>query len=164
MGRLTVSFEKTPLREVMRNAGGVIAHQGDAGESVYWLCYTIVEKKHSERLSLTASGEMGGPDQTVSSVVAEMVTDQPTADCPALAATFRPVHLSNGIWLGKPESVLIEKVGVPPSKNGEWRGFLYEGKQPGPCEPDGYDVENWLEWKSNRDSIVSIVAGQVTSC
>jgi hypothetical protein len=69
MGRLTVSFEKTPLREVMRNAGGVIAHQGDAGESVYWLCYTIVEKKHSERLSLTASGEMGGPDQTVSSVV-----------------------------------------------------------------------------------------------
>lgn len=41
LGKLSVAFEKTALAEVLEAAPrGFIQHQGDAGDSIYWLCYT----------------------------------------------------------------------------------------------------------------------------
>jgi hypothetical protein len=57
-----IRFEETGLRDVMPRAGGYIQHQGDAGENIYWLCYTIADGKPAQRLWIIASGEMGGPE------------------------------------------------------------------------------------------------------
>src|SRR5579863_4413362 len=41
IGTLKVQLEQTTLSEVLRTVGsGSINHQGDASESIYWLCYT----------------------------------------------------------------------------------------------------------------------------
>src|SRR6266851_5958284 len=136
MGRLQVIFEKTPLRKVLQEAGGVIAEEGDAAEHTFWLCYTIVDTKHSERIWLTSNGEMDGPAHEISGVIAQTVADGPAADCPALPATLRPVSLSNGVWLGTAESRLIGSFGVKPGIKGRWHGYLYSGKRRGQCKPD----------------------------
>lgn len=51
MGSLRVRLEKTTLDDVRRAASvGDIAHQGDAGESIYWLCYTNLTPAPVERI------------------------------------------------------------------------------------------------------------------
>lgn len=40
IGRISVIFDKTTLGEAIKEIGaGKIQHQGDAGESEYWICY-----------------------------------------------------------------------------------------------------------------------------
>jgi hypothetical protein len=164
MGRLTALFEKTPLSHVLQEAGGVIAESGDAADTL-WLCYTIVDTKHSERIWLTSNGEMDGPAHAISGVIAQTVADGPTADCPALPATFQPVvSVSNGVWLGTAESRLIGSFGVKPGIKGSWHGYVYSGKRRGRCKPDDSDVVNSIEWTATDGLVDSIMAGQTTSC
>jgi hypothetical protein len=98
LGRLTVVFEKTPLSHVLQEAGGVIAESGDAADHTLWLCYTMVDTKHSERIWLTSNGEMDGPAHAISGVIAQNVAEGSKTDCPALPAALRPVSLSDGEW------------------------------------------------------------------
>lgn len=39
LGKYRIRFEETPLQDVIRHAGGSIQHQGDAADSIYWLCF-----------------------------------------------------------------------------------------------------------------------------
>lgn len=164
MGRIMVNFEKTPLREVMREAGGAIAEQGDGAGRGFWLCYTIVDAAGSQRLWLTSSAEMDGPDHAISGVMAQRVAQGPTEDCPSLPASSLPVSLSSGVWLGTTESRLIATFGVKPGINGNWRGYLYAGKRRGRCEPGGLDVVNSMEWQATGGVVNLISAGQGTTC
>lgn len=60
LGALHVQFEQTTLERVLKTIGtGQIAHHGDAGNSVSWLCYTVPNQDGASRMWLT-SGEMGG--------------------------------------------------------------------------------------------------------
>jgi hypothetical protein len=164
MGRLHVMFEKTRLSDVLQEAGGAIAEQGDAGEHVLWLCYTITNKSQTQRLWITSSGEMGGRDHTVSGILAQVVSDGPTSDCPTLPTALRPVSLSNHLWLGITQTRLVSIFGASPGIRGAWRGYLYQGKLKGSCEPDGFDVLNSIEWTTNDGLLDAIDASQVTSC
>src|SRR5712691_1708962 len=83
MGDLEVRFEETTLRAVSGTAGvGSMHHQGDAGESIYWLCYTVQGDAKAQRIWIVAHGEMGGLDHAVTMVTAQELapTVQPTID------------------------------------------------------------------------------------
>jgi hypothetical protein len=164
LGRLTVVFEKTPLSHVLQEAGGVIAESGDAADHTLWLCYTMVDTKHSERIWLTSNGEMDGPAHAISGVIAQNVAEGSTTDCPALPAALRPVSLSDGEWLGIPESRLVVRFGVQPGIRDRWHGYLYAGKRRGECKPDDSDVLNSIEWTATGGVVDLIMAGQTTSC
>lgn len=167
MGALEVRFEKTTLSAISSAAGiGRIFHQGDAGKSIYWLCHTARGQAQVERLWIVSHGEMGGPEHAVTSVTGEQLqsTAHPTDDCPTLPSTLQPLSLAQDVWLGATDSAALKVLGRSSYRKGPWRSFNYEGKVPGACQPDGFDLMNWLVFKILQGRIVLISAGQVTSC
>ena len=58
MGSLKIQYEETTLPEVLKAIkSGSIQHQGDAGGSVYWLCYTVLKDGYNARIWIEASAE-----------------------------------------------------------------------------------------------------------
>lgn len=46
LGRFVAIFEKTTLGEIRDALGvGTVKHTGDAGQSLYWLCYSLQGRK-----------------------------------------------------------------------------------------------------------------------
>jgi len=167
MGALEVRFEETTLWAISGTAGlGTMHHQGDAGKSIYWLCYTMQGGAQTQRIWIVAHGEMGGPDHAVTMVTAQELTPtvRPTIDCPALPSTLQPLSLAQDVWLGVLESEALKVLGRPSYRKGPWRSFDYQSKVPGNCQPDGFDLMNWLVFRTVQGRIVAISAGQVTSC
>lgn len=69
IGDFTIDPEFTTLKEVLGQLGGTIEHKGDAGESVYWLCYTQKESADkSSTLWVMSDGEMGGPEHEITAI------------------------------------------------------------------------------------------------
>ena len=164
LGRLRIDFEKTTLAEILLNTEvGAIQHSGDAGESVYWLCYTL-NGPTPARLWITADGEMGGPARAVTGItIAALKSGQPVAGCPALPLDMQPASLQGDIRLGMYERSIVKMLGVPSHRGADWISYDFEGKAKGNC-PSGFDVLNSLVLKTRRGTVDTIYANQVTSC
>lgn len=163
LGTYAIAFEETTLAGVRAAVeSGELQHQGDAGESIYWLCYTIAGK---ERIWITAHGEMGGPEHAVTSVSGQEIKGvKINKDCPALPTRLQPVSLDKGLWLGTTEKEALKVLGPVSYSEGSWRSVDYQGKVPGNCDPGGFDLTNWVLYKSEKDRLTTLIAGQVTSC
>ena len=163
-GKWLVRFEQTTLPQVLsRASAGSIAHTGDAGESVYWLCYTLPGQKPS-RLWVISSGEMGGPERAITGItVAALNPGEPVAECPALPVHMQPVSLQRNIRIRMSERALTRALGTPSHRSGDWISYDFEGKSPGNC-PGGFDVMNSLTIKLHQGRVEAIFANQVTSC
>ncbi len=99
IGELSVVWDTTSLNEVMSAIGsGALATQGDAAESLSWLCYTISDTTPAQRLWLTSS-EMGG-GAVIDGFSAIETDAQAEPLCPRLPQRFLPVRLANGLWIG----------------------------------------------------------------
>src|SRR6185436_7659890 len=80
LGAFAGRFEETPLGAVREAVGeGTIQHQGDAGGSIYWLCY----RRAQHRLWVVSHGEMGGRDHRVTEIVEELTEKdtETSTDC-----------------------------------------------------------------------------------
>lgn len=165
MGRFRITFEKTILSEVMLAVlGGTVLHKGDAGGSLYWLCYSNPGVGYIDRIWIQSSGEMGGPDQAVTEITAERLHNtKPTADCPLLPENMRSVAFNGRLWLGVPEQTVESVLGPPSLQRGPWRSFDFQGKIAGACQ-EGFDLTSWLVTKTENDHVALIAAGQITSC
>jgi hypothetical protein len=166
MGSFYVRLEKTTLDDVRRVASvGDIAHQGDAGESVYWLCYTNVGPTPPERIWIMAHGEMGGDEHFVTNISAEVVPSaKATTDCPTLPAKLTPVSLDQDIWLRSLVGDVLTKLGQPSYEKEAWRSFNYRGKVPGDCENEGLDLLSSLLVRVKSGQVTSLYLNRVTSC
>lgn len=166
MGTLFVRFEKTTLDDVRRAASaGGIAHQGDAGESAYWICYTSLGKTQVERIWVISHGEMGGPEHYVTDVSAEVLTNgSATADCPALSDNLKPLSLDNHLWLGASERAATRKLDAYSFRKGAWRSYDFQTKVPGNCAGGGFDLSASLLLHFKNGRVNSLRVGQVTSC
>ena len=162
MGKLEVQLEITTLGDISAAAGrGAVSHQGDAGDSVYWLCYTLPH----QRVWILSNGEMGGPEHAVTEIDAEKINaSASTKDCPDLPQSLEPISFHGGIWLGSDLTRVSRALGPPSYTKGQWQSFNYKGKVAGHCAPDGFDLMNWVLIKSESGRVVGIKAGQVTSC
>lgn len=165
LGRLHVRFEETTLAQVGRAAStGKIAHRGDAGESVYWLCYTIPTAPIAQRLWLVCNGEMGGSEHAVTEFDVTKIDDaRPKGDCPLLPSKLQPVAMDIPAWLGASDTEIRNLLGKPSHAQGPWQTYNWQAKIPGKCE-GGYDLKNWLWIKFDKGRAISINAGQVSSC
>ena len=165
LGVLRLEFEKITLPDVLSRADvGSIQHSGDAGESIYWLCYTVSGTKPT-RLWLTSHGEMGGPEHALSCVtIVALKSSQPVSDCPALPAHMRPISLLGGpVRVGAEMRSLSKKLGPPSHRSGAWVSYNFAGKATGNC-PGGFNVLNSLVLKVERGTVKAIHSNQVTSC
>jgi hypothetical protein len=166
MGEFRLHFERTTLAHVQRLLGsGRIDTQGEAGEAILWLCYTVQGEKGDERLWIISGSEMGGSDHSVTSIVGESnVRDTPGELCPMLPTAMSPIAIGNGIWIGSSLQTVLKAFGSPTRKDGAWYVYLYEGKVPGRCQPSGFDRDKWLAMRVIEGRIVEIHAGQTTTC
>lgn len=160
LGDFNILYEKTSLAEIKGKIGsGRIDHNGDAAESVYWICYTAQQ----ERIWIM-SGEMGGSENAVLNVAVESGKFEENTDCPVLPGHFQSISFDHGLRIGVTEKSTIEALGAPSHREGAWLSFDFAGKENDFCKPSGADVTNWCFLKIENGRVVSIRAGQVTSC
>jgi hypothetical protein len=157
MGKLAVVFEDTKLQSVRDAVGvGQQSSQGDASESLTWLCYTISSTKPAQRIWLTSS-EMGGGIYIDGLVAISLTsTEQSTTTCPELPYEFLPVKLTNDIWLGAAGAKLRSIMG-PPKENQEVWTYFYSGTE------GKYDVTSSLVVKLIRGIASEIYVNHTSS-
>jgi hypothetical protein len=114
LGKTTITFEKTRLADVMALTGaGQVANQGDAGESIYWLCYRYRDLNRVNMLQITAHGEMGGPEHSITDVNITVVNGEGDARCPFLPARLTPVVADAGFGLNTSYADFLRLLGKP---------------------------------------------------
>jgi hypothetical protein len=165
MGTLHVRFEEATLDDVVQGASlGQIAHQGEAGASMYWVCFTKVDNPQAERIWILSDGEMGGPRHQVTGIIAKRIPNgTPTAACPALPNKLKPLSLDQDLWLGASQETVASKLGMFSFQQGAWRSYEYQGRVPGKCE-DGFDFSSSLLLHFQHGRADSLRVAQVTSC
>ena len=164
LGEFEVKFEETTLSVVVRALGkGEIGHQGDAGDSIYWLCYTA----RNSRVWIISHGEMGGPEHAVTGVSVLWVPHaKVVAGCPALPSRYQSASIGRGLWVGISQAKAISALGRAEHAKGVWSAYgrAEKVRGNGNCAPEGYDLSNWFWYRAAQGRVVAIVAGQVTSC
>lgn len=130
LGTFTGNFEETTLDAVRKAVGvGEMQHQGDAGDSMYWLCYTAADAQVPQRLWVMSHGEMGGSDHGVTELIAALVPADtaPTLTCPALPAALRPLSVDQRLRLGMTRAELLQALGEPTKTEDEWLAYHHLG-------------------------------------
>jgi len=168
MGTFHVVLEQTPLLEV-RNAVGVgaVSNQGEAGEGISWLCYTNLSSSFPERIWISTHREMGGPEQRVMGVTAQLLGENlANPDCPALPRALTPLRIDNGLWLNVTAPEVATTLHTAIGAGREWQQFSYSGKVrgSGKCGADGFDLQNGLAVKLRAGRVTFLQVNQVTSC
>lgn len=166
LGSFRIGFEATKLEDVRQAAGvGEITHQGDADESIYWLCYTASGTGSHERIWILSSGEMGGPDHAITGVTAQSSqTFHAVPSCPALPAKLTPIRLDRGFWLRSTEHEVAGALGTPSRQQAGWLFYDFSGKSSEKCEGGFYDVTNGLVVRIQHGFVTDVRASQVSSC
>lgn len=165
LGSLEVALEVTTLSEVIDGVGfGLIEHNGDAGESEYWICY----RTDDSLIWIVSDGEMGGEKHAVTRIAALRRTQQTdVAGCSASAVAKSLLVVNGKLKLSVPTSKVATLPGGTIGKPGSF-SFDYQGKSgtsdSGRCPPDGFDIENWLMVVSDQGTVNEIHLGQISSC
>ena len=164
LGNFRIAFEETTLDAVRVRAGGTVSHRGDAAESEYWLCYTVVTPHRSERLWIVSNAEMGAGTVTDIDAIS-LSSPEASDDCPRLPHQLIPVTLDSKLWLGSTATDLARTLGKPSHEARPWQSYDFRTKveDSGKCE-GGYDRLNDLDVKLRNGVVVAVSAGQVTSC
>jgi hypothetical protein len=167
MANFHFKLEATTLAEIVDAIGiGNIQQQGDAGESIYWLCYTIHEPIGSSRLWLISHGEMGGSDHKLTKIL--VLSDSSVhacGSCPLLPKAFFPASLDNGLWLYQSDSVVASLFGSTHSLPSSHQQFVYRSLIPINVrgEIEDFDLTNYLRIRIENGKIIQLSASQVTS-
>jgi hypothetical protein len=168
LGKMRIDFNRTTLLDVETTVLlGTIDHAGDAGESDYWLCYTVTRGGHSERLWIVSDGEMGGSDHEVTGAFATRLDPKSAskADCPELPRRFSSIELSNGLWLGDAANKVGSALRTTSRGSDGWWGYRYEGKTAIAVRGElvDFDVTSSVDVKLRRGLIVGINAKEILS-
>jgi hypothetical protein len=124
ISNLNVELEETKMDQAQERFGGTFGDQGDAGNSLEWLCLSGRDAAGRFVLWLK-SGEMDAG--TVGSFQWRRVPDNARFDprCGTLSETAR-IKLPISLHLGMSESQLSEVLGQPTVRNGNILLFVHE--------------------------------------
>jgi hypothetical protein len=157
LGAFAGRFEKTTLGAVSEAVGaGTIQHQGDAGGSIYWLCY----RRAQHRLWVVSGGEIGGPDHLVTDIVEE-ITDkgaETSTDCATLPKRFAPLVFEGKLHLGMSRLQVVTALGSPSKSDAAQMVYSHHGKL-----AHGFDETAWLILQFREEKLVSLRGGKTTT-
>jgi hypothetical protein len=164
LGSLHLVFEHTTLADVQRTAAEPVKHRGEAGESLYWICYTV-QSPRAERVWILSDGEMGGPEHRITGVTAvRLSAARALPGCPTMPSALLPLSLDNGLWLDSAVGEFAAALGTAAPAAAGWHTFRYAGKLPSATCAGGFDVTNDVSLRSEAGRVSALQAGQVTSC
>jgi hypothetical protein len=163
IGDFKAEFEKTTLGEILNTIGiGSIQHAGDAGESQYWLCYSVPR----QRIWLISHGEMGGRDHALTQVhsISTVSTSHGNDACPQMPTRYKSISMNFG-WLGTSQKNLLKALGKPLGKKDSRLMYFYAGEKPGLYGGQSveFDVIGFSEVVIDDGKITSVFASHVTS-
>ena len=157
IGDFQVTFEKTTLKQARAALGAIpIGHRGDAGGSLYWICYTIPAIQSRVWL---LSNEIGGGED-ITGMIAKPVspTEVENLKCPTPTNHATTVFIDKKIWLGdsigKIESVLGKSVKFSESIRYYW----YSGEA-----KNGFTVESSLFMRLDGDKVTELQATHIST-
>jgi hypothetical protein len=157
LGAFAGRFEKTMLGAVREAVGvGTIQHQGDAGGSIYWLCY----RRAQHRLWVVSSGEIGGPDHLVTEIVEELTEKgtETSTDCATIPKRFAPLVFDGKLHLGMSRLEVVTALGPPSKSEAAQMVYSHHGKL-----ADGFDETAWLILRFREEKLVSMRGGKTTT-
>lgn len=161
LGTFRIHFETTTLNQVMDTIGtGHLAHQGDAADSVTWLCYMVPDGSNPLRIWFTSGELQGGRYIDGVNLRAVSGTMTPRPECPLLPRRFRPISLGHAIRIGMSDRTLLKLFGQPSHTARGWQMFDYAKQE----QWDQCTLSNWIWMRSTKGRLVAINVGQDTSC
>src|ERR1700742_407896 len=155
-GAFAGRFEKTRLGAVREAVGeGTIQHQGDAGGSIYWLCY-----RRAQHRLWVVSGEIGGPDHLVTEIVEELTEKdtETSTDCAIIPEKFAPLVFDGKLHLGMSRSEVVKALGPPSKSDAAQMVYSHAGKL-----ANGFDETAWLILRFREEKLVSMRGGKTTT-
>lgn len=153
-GNVPIVFEETALSQIADHFGGTIHHQGDAGDSVSWVCYNYADDG-AERTLWFLSGELGGSEKAILTVVEAADGGNIQQGC------ARPAHNLNKLTLGAPglgstrdeiNEALGADIGDQPSV------VLFNMS-----DGDEFTISKSLRYKLDGDKVTAVSITQVTT-
>ncbi|KYG98216.1 hypothetical protein [Bradyrhizobium sp. DOA1] len=157
LGAFAGRFEETRLGAVRKAVGeGAIHHQGDAGGSVYWLCY----RRAQHRLWIVSGGEIGGPDHLVTEIMEELAEKgtEASTGCPTIPEQFAPVVFDGKLHLGMSRMEVVKALGPPSQSEAAQMMYSHAGKL-----ANGFDETAWFILRFREDKLVSMRGGKTTT-
>ncbi len=156
---LKIILEETKLDDVRARFGGEIGHDGDAGDSLSWLCYSGSDSKGAWVLWLK-SGEMD--DGAVGSFQWRRVSAGTKFDerCQALPET-NSIKLPVAVALGSSETRMLQVLGNPTIR--EANKFLYVHEHDLLIRQLPYTMINTVEIEIRSGAIWAIDVLKITS-
>lgn len=156
LGSFHVTFEKTTFNDILGALGKApIGQQGDAGEFLMWVCYTVPVAH--VRIWLTSS-ELGGQEY-IDGIVAKQLERAETENslCPIPANKAAVASIDNGIWLGESVERIKSILGAPNRASASVIYYLYEGK-------DGeFDISSILALRIHKNKVTELYANHSTT-
>jgi hypothetical protein len=156
LGAFAGRFEETTLGAVRKAVGeGTIHHQGDAGGSIYWLCY-----RHAQHRLWLWSGSIGGPDHLVTGIVEELAEKdtEASADCAVIPEKFSHLVLDGKLHLGMSRSEVVTALGPPSKSEADQMVYRHHGKL-----AKGFEETAWLILRFRGEKLVSMRGGKTTT-
>jgi hypothetical protein len=160
VGKFAAEFEKTTLDEIRSVLGaGTIEHAGEAGESQYWLCYSLP----GQRIWFISHGEMGGEEHVLTQVhvISTGKILDSDATIPQIPMRFQPVTFDFG-WIGEDKESIIKKLGQPSGIQNNYLIYFYVKELKRPLE--GCSIMGCVELGIKNNKINSIIASHISSC
>jgi len=149
LGAFAGRFEDTRLDAIRGAVGeGTVQHQGDAGGSIYWLCY-----RRAQHRLWVVSGEIGGPDHLVTEIVEELTgkDTETSTDCAMIPEKFAPVVFDGKLHLGMSRSEVVKALGPPSKSEATQMVYSHKGKV-----ANGFDETAWLILQFREKKLVSM--------
>ncbi|HET7884710.1 MAG TPA: hypothetical protein VFL62_00660 [Bradyrhizobium sp.] len=156
LGAFVGRFEETPLGAVRKAVGeGTIQNQGDAGGSIYWLCY-----RRAQHRLWVMSGEMGGTDHRVTEVVEELTEKdtETSTDCAIIPEKFAPLVFDGKLRLGMSRLEVVTALGQPSKSAAAQMVYSHHGKLAG-----GFEETAWLILRFREEKLVFLRGGKTTT-
>ena len=156
----TVVLEETDLQAVQHHFGAVIGHEGDAGDSVQWVCLT--GQSAGQRLVLwVESSEIDGGK--VGGFHMRRIDDGVQTDprCHKVDSALAVLAFPKAIHIGITERDLLKTLGEPTARNRDALLFSHDQKVVIRREP--YDSENDVVVLMREGRVYAVQVRKTTS-
>lgn len=156
---LQVVLEKTSLLDIQKKTGGLIRHQGDAGGSLYFLCYN--SKYNTIPIQVWFfSGELGGEGHLIHGLYVQKGAyfTNLASSCTSIKENSISLKIDDEFWIDQNMDVVNKKIGSHSSAEDGWNFYTHTSN-----EDNEYQKATILGLELHNQRVKSLYLGQTTT-